>query len=73
MQLFTRLFDVDRGIGLSLMRITIGSSDFTPPPFYSYDDSPLPDALLANFSIAADRAFVLPCIQDALRTQPQVT
>jgi hypothetical protein len=69
----TRLFDANEGIGLSLMRVTIGTSDFTPPPYYSYDDSPHPDPSLSNFSLAADRGFVLPCIIAALRAQPQVT
>jgi hypothetical protein len=68
----TRLFDVSDGIGLSLMRITIGTSDFTPPPYYSYDDSERPDPTLSNFSVAADHSFLLPCILHALRSQPQV-
>jgi len=71
--LMTRLFDANEGIGLSLMRVTIGTSDFTPPPYYSYDDSPQPDPSLSNFSLAADRGFVLPCITAALQAQPQVT
>ena len=32
------LFDPNEGIGMTLARITIATSDFTPPPFYSYDD-----------------------------------
>lgn len=59
------LFDVDQGIGLNLARITIGTSDFAPLPFYSYDDLDDPstsDPTLANFSVAADEASVLPLI-----------
>ena len=67
-----RLFDVNDGIGLSLMRITIGTSDFTPHPYYSYDDTSTPDPSLLNFSIDADNSFVTPCIEGALRVQPQV-
>jgi O-glycosyl hydrolase len=35
-----RLFSPDRGIGMSLMRLCIGTSDFTDSPWYSYDDMP---------------------------------
>lgn len=68
----SRLFDVNDGIGLSLMRITVGTSDFTAPPYYSYDDQTHPDPSLSNFSTADDLSFLLPCILDAVRAQPQV-
>jgi O-glycosyl hydrolase len=65
--LLTELFDLSSGIGLSLMRITIGTSDFTPLPFYSYDDQILPDPELSNFSISKDEDFIIPCIQQAMK------
>ena len=33
-----KLFDVENGLGINLMRVTIGTSDFCPLPYYSYDD-----------------------------------
>jgi len=60
------LLDPVDGIGMNLMRITIGTSDFAPLPFYSYDDSDDPDEDLVNFSIAPDEAFVLPALRAAL-------
>ena len=53
------------GIGMTLARITIATSDFTPPPFYSYDDGAA-DAELQRFSVEKDEAFVLPAIKEAL-------
>jgi glucosylceramidase len=40
--LMRKLFDVDRGIGISWVRVIIGASDFTPvkPPWYSYRPTP---------------------------------
>jgi len=34
------LVDAEKGIGMSLMRICIGTPDFTASPWYSYDDLP---------------------------------
>jgi glucosylceramidase len=39
-ELLVRLFDRDRGMGLSLVRVTIGTSDFTGTPWYTYEDDP---------------------------------
>lgn len=67
--LLSDLFDPDDGIGMTLARITIATSDFTPPPFYSYDDLQDPSATdenLAHFSVQRDEAFVLPAIQAAI-------
>ena len=50
---------------MTLARITIATSDFTPPPFYSYDDGAA-DPELQRFSIEKDEAFVLPAIKEAL-------
>ena len=58
-----------RGIGMSLMRICIGTSDFAPGPFYTYNDLPPgeTDAQLRQFSIENDRDTVLPVLKAALR------
>ncbi|MCC3156694.1 glucan endo-1,6-beta-glucosidase [Hymenobacter sp. 15J16-1T3B] len=52
------------GIGLSYLRMSIGSSDFSLGN-YSYDDPPAgqPDPTLAYFSIAPDQADLLPTLQ----------
>ena len=55
------------GIGMNLMRICIGSPDFTGDPWYSYDDL-LPgqtDPGLDRFSIEKDRAYILPVLKRA--------
>jgi len=59
----------DRGIGMSLMRLCIGTSDFAPGPFYTYDDVPAgqEDPRLERFSIDRDRDYVLPVIKTAQR------
>src|SRR5262249_5302761 len=53
------LLDPSPGIGLNLMRICIGTSDFTGDPWYSYDDMPSgkTDSELSHFSIAKDRVY----------------
>jgi glucosylceramidase len=63
------LFDPVRGIGVSALRQPIGSSDFTDEPHYTYDDMPAgqTDFALAHFSIAHDRAQILPLLRRARR------
>ena len=53
------------GIGMNLMRFCIGTSDFTGEPYYTYNDIPdgTTDFELKQFSIAKDRAYVLPIIK----------
>jgi glucosylceramidase len=61
------------GIGLSFTRLTIGASDFSRS-HYSFDDM-LPgqaDPGLAHFSIAPNRADVLPVVKRALAINPQL-
>jgi O-glycosyl hydrolase len=62
--LLKRLFDRIEGIGFNLMRITIGTSDFCPLPFYSYDDlaENETDVNLEKFSISRDEEFILPAL-----------
>jgi glucosylceramidase len=63
-----------KGIGMSLMRICIGTPDFTASPWYTYDDLPpgQKDPELKHFSIAKDRAYVLPVLQAARRINPEL-
>lgn len=59
------------GIGLSFTRLTIGASDFSRT-HYSFDDMPpgQADPQLAHFSIAPNRADVLPVVKHALAINP---
>uniref|UniRef100_UPI003BEEF039 ricin-type beta-trefoil lectin domain protein n=1 Tax=Burkholderia arboris TaxID=488730 RepID=UPI003BEEF039 len=66
------------GIGLSLMRVPMGSSDFTSTPpenpsTYSYDDNGgVPDLSLANFSIKHDYDYIIPIIKQAQSLNPSM-
>jgi len=68
------LVDAEKGIGMSLMRICIGTPDFTASPWYSYDDMPpgQADPELRHFSIDKDQAYVLPTLKLALRKNPDL-
>ena len=77
------LFDPEEG-GYSTVRISIGASDFSSQPYYTYDDLPegYADASLEHFSIgegtpgAADATkdlkFVVPVLQEILSINPGV-
>lgn len=56
-ELLVQLFDKEQGAGMSLVRVTIGTADFTGQPFYSYNDLPPgeTDPELKKFSIQKDR------------------
>lgn len=62
------------GIGMNLMRICIGTPDFTASHWYSYDDMPAgqTDPELKQFSIEKDRQYVLPILKLALKTNPEL-
>ena len=49
------------GLGLSIGRLTIASSDYSAE-LYSYDDVP-GDTLLTHFSIERDEPYILPMIR----------
>lgn len=55
-------FDPQRGIGYTLLRTTIHSSDFSPASYTYVADG---DASLASFDIAPDRRYRLPMIRAA--------
>lgn len=59
------------GLGLSVGRTCIGSSDYSLTA-YSYDDCAHPDPDLAHFSIAPDREYILPVLREALATNPDL-
>ena len=69
-RLFTRQGD---GIGVSYLRVSIGSSDMNDH-VYSYDDMPggQTDPKLEKFSLAADEATVIPVLKEILTIDPDV-
>lgn len=73
-QVLAQLVDPRRGIGMNLMRVCIGTSDFTGDPWYSYCDLPpgQSDPELKTFSIEKDRAYLLPVIKSARRLNPRL-
>ena len=69
-----RVVDPKTGIGMNLMRLCLGTPDFTGDSWYSYCDLPPgeTDSELKRFSIARDRAYILPVIQLARRKNPDL-
>jgi glucosylceramidase len=61
------------GIHSSYLRVTIGSSDMNAR-VYSYDDLPegQTDAAMAHFSLAPDKAEVIPVLQEILAINPHI-
>lgn len=60
-----RLVHPTNGLGMNLMRVCIGTPDFTGDPWHSYCDRPPgeTDPDLKHFSIDRDRAYILPALQ----------
>jgi glucosylceramidase len=73
--LLHNLFTTDGdGIGVSYLRLTIGSSDMNDH-VYSYDDLAAPDqtdADLAHFSLDPDKADVIPVMKQVLGIDPKI-
>ncbi len=69
-----KLVSPDQGIGMSTMRICIGTPDFTGEPWYTYDDMPPgeTDMNLDHFSIEKDRAYIIPILKLALEKNPDL-
>ena len=61
----------DAGLGLSVGRITIGSSDYSAE-LYTYDDVE-GDTELKYFSIDRDREYIIPVIREILAINPNLT
>ncbi len=73
-EVIERIVDPDTGIGMNLMRICIGTSDFTGDPWYTYNDVPEgeTDPDLSEFSIGNDRDYLLPIIKMAREANPEL-
>ena len=63
----------ENGIGISYLRVSIGSSDMNDHVF-SYDDLPegQTDVDMAKFSLAPDRADVIPVLKEILAINPRI-
>lgn len=68
-KLLTHLYSKE-GLGLSVARLCIGSSDYSPE-IYSYDDV-AGDLLLEHFSVERDRRYVIPIIREILQIKPEL-
>jgi glucosylceramidase len=68
------LFSPSDGDGLAVLRQPMGSSDFVQGDHYTYDDLPAgeTDYALEHFSIAHDRAQILPLLRTALALNPRL-
>ena len=71
--LLRALFDPQEGIGLSYLRHTMGSADFSLLS-YTYNDLPEgeTDPDLSEFSIEYDREYILPVLREVLAINPDV-
>jgi glucosylceramidase len=66
--------DWGSGICMNLMRVSMGTPDFTGDPWYSYDDRPAGeiDPELTHFSIESDRRYILPVLKEACAENPEL-
>ena len=69
LQLFRELFTPE-GIGINVVRLTIGSSDFSQGN-HSYSETP--DTSLSNFSLDMDMGEVVPMMREILAVNPDIT
>ncbi len=72
--LLEQIFSMKKdGIGVSYLRVSIGSSDMNDHA-YSYDDMPAgeTDPDLKKFSLEPDRGDVIPALKEILRINPQI-
>ena len=67
---FLRKIYSKEGLGLSVARVCIGSSDYSPE-IYSYDDTPF-DTELSDFSVKRDERYVIPMIKEILKINPDL-
>ena len=71
--LMKEIFGSGSGLGVNLLRVPMGASDFALGD-YTYDDVPsgLADPTLSLFSISRDEAYVLPGLRQALSANPEL-
>jgi glucosylceramidase len=73
-EVMRKLFDPEKGIGISFLRQPLGASELARNR-YSYDDMPAGerDPELLHFSIQHDEAYILPVVRDALKLNPSIS
>lgn len=75
-QVLKDLFDPKKGIGMDVIRLTIGTSDFTAQDaFYTYNDIPITetDYDLSEFSIQRDIDLnIVSTVKEALQINPDI-
>jgi len=74
-ELLKKLVSKTDGIGMSMIRVTIGTADFTAQQFYTYDDLPPgeTDPTLSRFSIQKDIDYgIIPTLQKIKAINPEV-
>ncbi|MCZ8522469.1 MULTISPECIES: glycoside hydrolase family 3 N-terminal domain-containing protein [Paenibacillus] len=74
-EVLKKLVDPAQGAGMSLVRLTIGTADFTARQFYSYDDRPAgeTDPELKHFSIQKDRDYhIIDTVKEMQRIHPDI-
>jgi beta-glucosidase len=69
-----RLLVHPEGANMNLMRICMGTPDFTGDPWYSYNDLPPgeTDIDLSQFSVEKDRDYIVPVLKEALAINPNL-
>ena len=70
-EIIESLFSKENGIGISYIRLAIGSSDFVQGEHYSYAETPN-DMDLSEFSIDRDREHIIPVLNDILALNPDI-
>ncbi|MBQ8850733.1 MAG: hypothetical protein IJ011_10410 [Clostridia bacterium] len=68
-ELLKNIYSKD-GLGLSIGRLSIGSSDYSAE-LYSYDDVPF-DRELKHFSVKRDERYIIPMIKEILEVNPEL-
>ena len=73
-QVIDHIVNPETGMGMNLMRICIGTSDFAPQPYYSYTEVPAgeEDFELKTFSIDRDKDYLIPIIKKAFKANPEL-
>jgi len=74
-EVLVKLVDKEKGIGMSLLRLTIGTADFTGREFYTYDDMPpgQTDYELKHFSIQKDFDYhIIDIIKEIQEINPEI-
>jgi glucosylceramidase len=74
-EVLTRMVDPVNGTGMNLFRVTMGTSDFTGRPWYTYDDLPAgtEDPTLEHFSIQKDIDYgIIGVLKQMLALRPDI-